>query len=165
MDDTESSNVVAMADLQRSTLSNEPSSLLAAREAATPMDRQQAIGELGRCLTLCAPSGMSSDDRAVWLTAAWAEVADIPAPAFLDGCAAARQIVDHPAKLIPAIILESAAYAGILRRRYEREQAEFDNRNAPRLTAQRTPEPWESDREEVKAMMADLRAKLSVNPA
>lgn len=145
------------------THSSEPCSLLAARQDAEPLDRQQAMTELARCLTLCAPSGMSSDERATWLATAWAEIADVPAAAFTGACAIARRTVEHPAKLIPAIIRESVQYAGILRRRLEREEGQWHNRNAPRIAAAHVPEPWEADQDEVKAMMAELRAKLSVH--
>src|SRR3546814_3413684 len=57
-----------------STPCDEPSSLLEARRNAAPLSREASIGELTRCLTLCAPSGMSSDERAVWLAPAWSEV-------------------------------------------------------------------------------------------
>lgn len=85
----------------------------------------------------------------------------MPAEAFASACKEARRIVDHPAKLVPAIIREGEVLSRLLTRRYRRELKEWENRNAPRLPAQ--PEPWEAEREEVAAMMADLRAKLSVN--
>lgn len=119
--------------------------------------------QLGRCLTLCAPSGMSEDERTLWLAAAWAEVADIPEAAFLDATAKARKTVEHPAKLVPAIIRESQDYADLLRKRLAREEAQWANRNAPRLVNQKTPEPWEQDREEVAGMMAKLTRSLKVN--
>lgn len=97
----------------------------------------------------------------MWLTAAWAEVSDMPAEAFLAACKEARRIVDHPAKLVPAIIREGALLTDLLNRRYRRELASWENRNAPRIPAQ--PEPWEAEREEVAALMADLRAKLAAN--
>lgn len=87
----------------------------------------------------------------------------MPASAFLDACKTARRIVDHPAKLIPTIIREGREWGDLLRRRYQRELAQWENRNAPRLSAEPTPEPWEADRDEVAAMMAELRAKLSAN--
>lgn len=146
-----------------STRCNKPSSLLAAQRAAAPMDRTAAIGELTRCLTLCAPSGMTTAERGLWLAAAWAEVADIPEAAFLDATAKARKLVDHPAKLVPAIIRESQDFADILHKRLRREEAQWANRNAPRLKDQKTPEPWEQDREEVAEMMAKLTRKLKAS--
>lgn len=119
------------------------------------------IGELTRCLTLCAPSGMSSDERAVWLATAWAEVSHIPAGTFEGACAAARKIVDHPSKIVPAIIKESAFMTDLFIRRRNEEEAAWRNRNAPRLTvAEPDPDPFAADREEVSAMMADLVATL-----
>ena len=66
---------------------------------------------------------MSSDERAVWLTAAWAEVSEIPSAAFLDACRQARRGIDHPAKLIPYIVRESEEYGRLLRNRLASEIA------------------------------------------
>lgn len=76
---------------------------------------------------------MSSDERAVWLTTAWAEVSDIPSAAFLDSCQQARRGIDHPAKLIPFIVRESEEYGAFLRKRYENELAIWENQKGPRL--------------------------------
>lgn len=78
---------------------------------------------------------MSSDERAVWLTAAWAEVSEIPSAAFLDACRQARRGIDHPAKLIPYIVRESEEYGRLLRNRLASEIASWENENAPRLEA------------------------------
>lgn len=105
---------------------------------------------------------MSSDERSVWLAAAYAEIHDMPAAAFLDACAAARKVVEHPARLVPTIIRESEPWAGQLRRRLEREEAEWANRNAPRLSA--APVQAEAgDRDEVASMMGELIRNLSAN--
>src|SRR3546814_15615037 len=84
-----------------------PSCLLEARRNGAPLSREASIGELTRCLTLCAPSGMSSDERAVWLATAWSEVREIPAPAFLDACKHALPGLDHPAKLITSLVRDT----------------------------------------------------------
>lgn len=123
------------------------------------------IGELTRCLTLCAPSGMSSDERAVWLATAWAEISHIPAGVFESACAAARKIVDHPSKIVPAIIKESAYMTDLFIRRRNDEEAAWRNRNAPRLEASAPdPDPYAADRDEVSKMMADLVASLKGKP-
>ncbi len=106
---------------------------------------------------------MSSEERGTWLSAAWAEVQAIPAAAFLDACAAARRVVEHPARLVPTIIRESEPYAGQLRRRLAREESEWANRNALRIAAHRTPEP--DDRAAVAEMMRGLVSSLSANQA
>jgi hypothetical protein len=86
----------------------------------------------------------------------------MPAAAFLDACAAARKIVEHPARLIPTIIRESEPLAGQLRRRLAREEAEWANRHAPRLAAPpENPEP--DDRPEIAEMMRGLIDSLSAN--
>lgn len=154
----------ALARHQRSTQCSEPLSLQAARRDANPLSRMEAIAELGRCLTLCAPSGMSSDERGTWLAAAWAEVQDMPAAAFVSACAEARKVVEHPAKLVPTIIRCSEPFASQLRRKLVRAEAEWANRNAPRLTV--VPGADEADdRAEVAEMMRGLVEKLSANQA
>lgn len=117
--------------------------------------------ELGRCLTLCAPSGMSSDERGTWLATAWAEIQHMPAAALLIACSEARKTVEHPAKLIPTIIRQSEPYASQLRRRLVREEAQWSNRHAPRLRAD-VAEPAD-DRAEVAELMRGLVQSLSTS--
>lgn len=138
-----------------------PLSLQAARNAAAPMDRKEAMLELTRCLILCAPSGMSVNERGDWLAVAWTEICDIPAAALAEACSAARKTVDHPAKLIPAIIREADGYAKFIKRRLVREEAAWANQNAPRLEGSARPSSGAlSDREEVAALMGDLITEL-----
>lgn len=125
-----------------------------------PLDRGAAIGELTRCLTLCAPSGMSKDERGLWLSMAWTELRDIPARPFLDACATARRIVEHPAKLVPTIVRESQEVADIFRRRLAREEAAWANRSAPRLASPDRAPRNPNESAEVGSMMSDLIAKL-----
>lgn len=87
----------------------------------------------------------------------------MPAAAFIDACAAARKVVEHPAKIIPTIVRESEPYAGQLRRRLEREEAQWANRAAPRLTA--VPIEEVDDSAEVAEMMRDLVQSLSAKQA
>lgn len=88
----------------------------------------------------------------------------MPAAAFLDACAAARKVVEHPARIIPTIMRESEPYAGQLRRRLAREEAEWVNRNAPRLPAVK-PDDAPDDRAEIAEMMRGLVESLSANKA
>ncbi|AJA07438.1 hypothetical protein SKP52_02515 [Sphingopyxis fribergensis] len=102
---------------------------------------------------------MSGDERALWLSAAWAEVRDIPARPFVDACTTARRIVEHPAKLVPTIVRESQEVADIFRRRLAREEAAWANRSAPRLARpddRRRPD----ESAEVGSMMSELIEKL-----
>lgn len=120
--------------------------------------------ELTRCLTLCAPSGMSVAERGDWLAVAWAEVCDLPAAALAEGCSAARKIVDHPAKLIPAIIREAEIYAKLLKRRLAREEANWASQNVPRLGGIDRSAPTANDRDEVAALMSELISELKAHP-
>lgn len=101
---------------------------------------------------------MSAEDRSLWLAQAWAEVADIPAKAFFMACAAARREVEHPARLIPAIIRHSEVLEGQIRRRYAHELRGYENRNAPRLEL--NPAAAIAERIEVGAMVSELVRKM-----
>lgn len=103
---------------------------------------------------------MSGDERTLWLSAAWAEVRDVPARPFLDACATARRIVEHPAKLVPTIIRESQEVADIYRKRLAREEAAWANRNAPRLARPDQRQRLPDESAEVGPMMSELIAKL-----
>lgn len=120
-----------------------------------PLDMDTALEELGRCLTLCAPSGMGSDERRTWLVAAWAEIKDIPIGPFLSACNTARKICDHPAKIVPTIIRDSQELTAVIRR--NQSAAEPSERKA--LPAPYREEPDE-EQLEVAAMMRDLMSKL-----
>jgi hypothetical protein len=141
----------------------EPSSLQAARASAAPMGRKEAMWELTRCLILCAPSGMSETERGDWLAVAWGEVSDLPAAAFADACSSARKTVDHPAKLLPAIMREAEVYAKFLKRRLAREEARWANQNAPRLGGSDRSPPGSNDRDEVAALMSELISELKAS--
>lgn len=62
--------------------------------------------ELTATIALCMPTGFSEDDRAEWLRAAWGTLNGIPADLLALGCAHARRVCDHPAKVVPAIMRE-----------------------------------------------------------
>jgi hypothetical protein len=49
---------------------------------------------------------MTEPARREWLTVAWGTLRGIPADLLEQGCAHARKIADHPAKIVPAIMLE-----------------------------------------------------------
>lgn len=106
---------------------------------------------------------MSEDERYLWLEAAWPEVEFMPATVLSNACAEARRVVDHPAKLIPAIIRFGSERAEKLRADYRHELAAWNNRNARRLTAQVEPEQSDEDRAEVAGMIRDLRRKMAAS--
>lgn len=133
------------------------------RRNLEPASPPEMAAELARCLTLCAPSGMTQDDRAEWIAMAILETRDMPADLFRDACAQARRTCDHPAKIIPAICrYEPENWPTAARRRALSDTlAEIQNAQAPRLTATATEqEIGEDEREEVKRMMAGLVADM-----
>lgn len=103
------------------------------------------------CLTIAAPSGMSSDDRSEWFLAAAGFLDTIPAGLLQE--AARKTAVDHPSKIVPAIL----AYA-----RDHRETWEWRNRpasNAPRLTVVKAapkPPPPKITQREIDQMEPEL---------
>jgi hypothetical protein len=93
-----------------------------------PATAQDALLALAPILTLCAPSGMSQDDREEWLAVASDAVSHIPRGLFLRACHHVKGRHDHPAKIIPSI----NAYCDEHRKNWE-----WCNRpasKAPRLT-------------------------------
>lgn len=97
---------------------------------------------------------MNAEDRGIWTAQAWAVVGDIPALAFSIACDEARRVVDHPSKIVPAIVRFSEPLASNIRRRYESELRLWENRNAPRLN--RDPAAARRERQEVGALVSNL---------
>ena len=126
---------------------------------ARPATEDQMFSELGRCLTLCAPSGMSRDERETWLLAALAEVSGIPAEPFFAASAKARTTCDHPAKIVPAIIRASQEWADSLIRVEKIKRAQYQNANAPRLKRQEVVMP-DDERSEVAEMLKETTSAL-----
>lgn len=134
-----------------------------AREAAAPADQDTAFNELGRCLTLCAPSGMSEDERTTWLATAYAEICHIPAKPFLSATAKARQQCDHPAKIIPTIIRESKEWADSLLSVERTKRKQYENANAPKLGHQDYEMP-DDERDEIAELLKQTTASLKTAP-
>lgn len=82
------------------------------RELAQPIDRlapatdKQIVTALAGVLVLVAPSGFSEGDRRAWLASATITLKGIPPDLLERGVAHARRVADHPAKVIPAIMVE-----------------------------------------------------------
>lgn len=108
--------------------------------------------ELTACLVLCAPSGMSGDDRKEWLRVAWATLTDIPADLLAMGCAAARKESDHPSKIVPIIMRE--VDDTWLRRKRRRAEAASDWRS--RIETRRRPEVEVATPEQIEAIKAEV---------
>jgi hypothetical protein len=64
--------------------------------------------ELTACLALTAPAGMTEEARRDWLTVAWQSLRDIPPHILRVGTAKARLTCDHPSKIVPTIVAETA---------------------------------------------------------
>lgn len=73
-------------------------------------DETRAVfrNELTACLALVAPAGMTEEGRRDWLTVAWSTLKDIPPDVLIVGAEAARRKCDHPSKIVPTIIEETA---------------------------------------------------------
>lgn len=52
---------------------------------------------------------MDEAARREWLAVAWDTVGHLPSDLLSIGCAHARKVADHPAKIVPAIISETAS--------------------------------------------------------
>ena len=66
--------------------------------------RSQGNAELGACLTLVSPSGMSAEDRREWLAVAMKTLSGIPADLLSRGCEAARLKCRFPSEIVPTIM-------------------------------------------------------------
>jgi hypothetical protein len=64
--------------------------------------------ELTACLTLVAPVGMDEDARRDWFAVAWDTLKHLPPDVLTVGARKARLICDHPAKIVPTIMAETA---------------------------------------------------------
>lgn len=64
--------------------------------------------ELTACLTLVAPVGMDEESRRDWLAVAWDTLKHLPPHILASGARHARQVCDHPSKIVPAIIASTA---------------------------------------------------------
>lgn len=150
----------------RSTKSGQYSALEAEvmelRRKVAPPSQEDILTELGRCLRLTAPVGMTNEDRREWLLVAIPEVAGIPSCEFFDACAEARKKADHPAKIIPAIRSYKApsyANAAEFKIRLRNAEARWSNRDAGRLESKPV---WDDadERRKVAAGMAELMEEL-----
>ena len=86
--------------------------------AVLPLAQQEAHAKLAPALgahfkrtvsptlALVAPVGMTTGDQKAWLATAAETLSGIPADLLEMGCTAARKVVDHPAKIVPAIFKE-----------------------------------------------------------
>lgn len=66
--------------------------------------KSQGVAQLGACLTLVSPSGLTADDRNEWLAIAMQTLSGIPADLLQRGCEAARLKARFPSEIVPTII-------------------------------------------------------------
>lgn len=66
--------------------------------------RSQGVSQLGACLTLVSPSGLTSEDRKEWLAVAMQTLSGIPADLLERGCEAARLKCRFPSEIVPTIM-------------------------------------------------------------
>jgi hypothetical protein len=69
-----------------------------------PATLKQGKAELGACLTLVSPSGLTADDRKEWLAIAMQTLSGIPADLLERGCAEARKRCRFPSEIVPVIM-------------------------------------------------------------
>lgn len=77
-------------------------------ERLVPVGVKEGTAELMACLTLVAPTGMSSDERAQWVHVARQTLTGIPADLMKRGARAARAKCRFPSEIVPAIMAEIA---------------------------------------------------------
>jgi hypothetical protein len=73
-----------------------------------PATSDQFRNELTACLSLVVPVGMTEEARRDWLAVAWGTLSHLPADVLAIGCEAARKTCDHPSKIVPTILKETA---------------------------------------------------------
>lgn len=73
-------------------------------QTAKPATEVEFITALTPCLQLCAPVGMSEQDRKTWFDAAYIALRHLPADILRYGALSAMQSADHPSKIVPIII-------------------------------------------------------------
>jgi hypothetical protein len=65
---------------------------------------------------------MNEEARAEWLAVAWHTVGHLPADLLAIGCKKAREVCDHPSKIVPAILAETR---DLLERRRDHVRASY----------------------------------------
>lgn len=114
-----------------------------------PATLKQGKAELGACLTLVSPSGLTADDRREWLAVAMRTLSGIPADLLSDGCAEARKRCRFPSEIVPTIIAHVET-----RWKWRRDI----RTEAPRLM-KRPPDPI--PHEETQRILREVKAEMS----
>ena len=118
-----------------------------------PATLKQGKSELGACLTLVSPSGLTANDRTEWLAVAMQTLSGIPADLLARGCKQARETCRFPSEIVPAIMNEARDEWARRDRNARIEAAQYENRHAPRLEQQ---EPEYVAAEEMRKLIRSL---------
>lgn len=104
---------------------------------------------------------MSQGERETWLFGAFEHLAEhkIPAKPFADAVFKAKDLCDHPAKIVPTIIRESKKWTENLKRTERLKRKAYENENAPRLKQQNYEIP-DDERAEVSEMLKQTTDSL-----
>lgn len=114
----------------------------------TMADLQAALSPL---LALCAPLGMTANDRIEWIGAAADTLRDVPADLLHRACRKARSVCDHPAKIIPFVMSDIAESRQLREHTYRSLRMSLERVQTP----QKYVDPKE--RAEVAKMMSDWK--------
>lgn len=114
----------------------------------TPAEPRMAMAELGACLTLVAPSGMSADDRGEWLKVAHMTLHDVPSDLLTRGCEHARKTCRFASEIVPSILAEIERPWGW------RKNAKAES--VPRIPPPLAPEPEYVDPAEIAKLLSSL---------
>jgi hypothetical protein len=122
-----------------------------------PCGAKQGTAELMACLTLVAPSGMTTEDRLAWVAVAKQTLTGMPADLLARGCDKARRTCRFASEIVPTIIEEAEADWN-WRKRMQSEKA----RDAmPRLRYQHTPIPREETQRIIKEAFTQVGSAAS----
>lgn len=99
----------AWEDINPTTaLVRQPEQRSASLDRLRPATNIEFRNELTACLVLVAPAGMTEEARGEWLRVAWETLKHLPADLLSMGCRKARETADHPSKIVPIILAETA---------------------------------------------------------
>jgi hypothetical protein len=117
-------------------------------ERLAPATLKQGKAELGACLTLVSPSGLTADDRREWLAVAMATLSGIPADLLAQGCERARKTCRFPSEIVPTILSAVERQWAWRKEDLERRYRQLDALNQPRL-----PDPEYVGAQEIRKLI------------
>lgn len=113
-----------------------------------PATLPEFIQAVTPALQLCAPVGMSVEDRDTWFDAAYMVVGHLPPDILKSAALAAMASADHPSKIVPAIMRESA------------ERMQWRQTAARYAAPPSNPEPPRIESHEERAKVAQTMGQL-----